>query len=373
MKPLKIHFSSSRKEKYYRLLLGLVSALVIIACATKSTTPPTTDIDTLTLLHSKQSNFDDGRARFRKIFCSILDDHGESLPDYRECEDALVRVDEPPLVSDAAVSLGASEEKFLVGLVPGLAWQCVREWLDSDTAGAQHLSLYGYEARLFEVDGLSSTENNAGQIKDYISTLAAEDDKRPIILIGYSKGAADVLEAVTRYPQVMARVVAVVSVAGAVGGSPLADDMEQSHLNLLTHIPLSACEEGDAGAVESLQPHTRRNWLASHTLPGNIRYYSVISYPQSGQLSFGLKHPYNKLAAVDARNDGNLIFYDQLIPGATLLAFVNADHWAMSIPVARQKALNRWTFANKNEYPRQVLLEAILRYIEEDLSGQPIE
>jgi len=42
----------------------------------------------------------------------------------------------------------------------------------------------------------------------------------------------------------------------------------------------------------------------------------------------------------------------------------------MSIPVARQILLNRISFANKNENPREALLEAILRFVEEDLQDE---
>jgi hypothetical protein len=35
---------------------------------------------------------------------------------------------------------------------------------------------------------------------------------------------------------------------------------------------------------------------------------------------------YDKLSKVDARNDSQLLFYDEIIPGSKLLAYVNADH-----------------------------------------------
>ncbi|MCK5697891.1 MAG: hypothetical protein KAI02_07000 [Gammaproteobacteria bacterium] len=228
----------------------------------------------------------------------------------------------------------------------------------------------GFDVQLFEVDGLSSSPHNAKQIHHFVSKLNAKQSNKPIILIGYSKGAVDILYAVSKYPQLQQKVMAVVSVAGAIGGSPLANNTEQSSLNLLSYIPMSGCDSGDEKAIKSLHTDTRKAWLANHPLPKHIRYYSVISYPKKDRISFGLKTPYGRLSKIDSRNDGQLIFYDQLIPKSQLLAFVNADHWAMSIPVARQSYLNRISFANKNKYPREVLLEAIIRYVQEDLNNQ---
>ena len=52
------------------------------------------------------------------------------------------------------------------------------------------------------------------------------------------------------------------------------------------------------------------------------------------------------------------------------MAFINADHWAIAVPVARKHAFIGNTFVNHNDYPREVLLEALLRYIEEDLASR---
>mgnify|MGYP006150934151 CR=1 FL=1 len=45
-----------------------------------------------------------------------------------------------------------------------------------------------------------------------------------------------------------------------------------------------------------------------------------------------------KLGRIDARNDSQVIFYDQVIPGSQLMAYVNADHWALAVPIARSHA-----------------------------------
>ncbi len=191
-----------------------------------------------------------------------------------------------------------------------------------------------------------------------------------LVLIGYSKGAPDLLEAVVTYPEIHPYIAAIVSIAGAVGGSPLANPAKEKDLGLLRHIPGSECTEGDGRAVESLRPAVRRQWLADLPLPQNLRYYSVVTYPQPDQVSSVLKSTKRKLDTVDSRNDSQVIFYDQIIPGSTLLAFLNADHWAIAVPVAESHPFIGRHFVDRNNYPRQAIAESLLRFIEEDMARE---
>lgn len=346
---------------------------MLVNCAGTPLVPYSADSTALPLLSTQLAGIDtviiDRRARFREIFCAVIEDHGSELPEYMPCEEALTRVGVEPLASGRAVSLDSSGQGYLVGLVPGLAWQCVRAWMNEDNSAPLHVAQYGFDARLFEVDGLSSPENNARQIRDFILALSQEDRQRPLILIGHSKGAVDILQAAVSYPEVRKQLVAVVSIAGAIGGSPLAEKLSQSKADMLTYLPGSGCEKGDSGAIASLYPKTRADWLKNNPLPAGIRYYSVIALPDHQHLSVGLKYNSSKLNEFDTRNDGQLIFSDQFIPGATLMAFANADHWAISTPVARQRAVLQATIANKSKYPREALFESILRFVDEDLAG----
>ena len=77
---------------------------------------------------------------------------------------------------------------------------------------------------------------------------------------------------------------------------------------------------------------------------------------------------YRKLARIDGRNDSQMVFYDQVIPGSDLMGYVNADHWAIAVPIARSHATIGAVFVTQNAYPREALMEAMLRFIEEDLS-----
>jgi hypothetical protein len=142
--------------------------------------------------------------------------------------------------------------------------------------------------------------------------------------------------------------------------------------NLLTMVPGAGCREddGDNDAVTSLLPEVRQQWLQVNTLPAGVRYYSVITYPEAGQVSLVLRSSYAELAKIDPRNDSQVIIFDQIIPGSTLVAFVNADHWAMAVPVARSHGILGGTLVNHNDYPREAFMEALFRYVEEDLAAR---
>jgi hypothetical protein len=97
----------------------------------------------------------------------------------------------------------------------------------------------------------------------------------------------------------------------------------------------------------------------------------LATFPQPDRISSVLKSSYRKLAAIDARNDGQLLFYDQLIPGSQLMGYLNSDHWAVALPIARSHETIGKLFVTENAYPREALLEAVLRFVEEDLAGKP--
>lgn len=351
------------------LLSGLVMVLTQAACVTTPKVPWSKKLAPLVMGDPVNGDLHDARGRFREIFCAVNADHGKDLPDYRPCDETLTTIGVEPPPSGLPVSLSHSKEDYLVLLVPGLGYPCIKAWLDHDFSAPKHVAEYGYQVELLEVHGLASSAANAQQIRDFILALPAGSADRPLILMGHSKGAPDILEALVRYPELTEKVEAVVSYAGAVGGSPLANDTRQSYLKLLTKVPRSECDEEDGGALQSLKPAVRRAWLEQHDLPQNIRYYSVVAFPDPGRISAGLKPSWRKLGELaDARNDSQLVFYDQVIPGSSIVAFANADHWAMAVPVARQHRFASLTFASHNDFPREVMLEALLRLIEEDLT-----
>ena len=347
--------------RYKSILLATFGALGLSACAT--TSPPPVDRYTIVV----PEGVTDARGRFREIYCSVLQHHGTDQPDYRPCEAALTPVIDEPAATGRAVPLDSSHRRLMAAVVAGVGYSCFAKWLDPPGSVAKHLRKYDYDQFLIEVDALSGIERNAEQIRDAIMAMPETSGPPRLVLVGYSKGAPDILEAVVRYPEVHSRIAAILSAAGAVGGSALANDAEQEQAELLRHWPGAACDKGDGGAVMSLRPAVRRTWLAQNPLPPTLRYYSLVTLPTPARVSRVIEKSYRKLGEMDWRNDSQVIYSDQIIPGSTLLGFLNADHWAIAVPVNRSHSVISRALVNRNDYPREVMLEAVLRFIEEDL------
>jgi len=338
---------------------ALTGTLLLSACATAPVTPYTVDVPAGVI---------DGRGRFTEIYCAVLKEHGADLPDNRSCEEALSHVASTPPGTGRPVDLGQSRRQLAARMVPGIGYACLAEWLQAPATPRDHLARFGYDMQMVDVDALSGTAKNASQIRDAIMAMPRPTGPPNVVLFGYSKGAPDALDAVVRYPELQERVAALVSVAGAVGGSPLANDAKQEQADILKHWPKAECDSGDGGAVEALRPDVRKAWLATNKLPAGIRYYSVVTLPDRERISRAVAPTYKKLSKIDVRNDSQVIYTDQIIPGSTLVGFLNADHWAVVVPIDRTHNVIGNTVVNHNDYPREALLEALLRYVEEDLS-----
>ena len=183
-----------------------------------------------------------------------------------------------------------------------------------------------------------------------------------LILVTHSKGTVDTLEALAKYPALVHRVAAVISVSGAVYGSPLADSVPGALVYLGHQMPLATCPPGEnVEAVESLRRSVRVAWLATHRLPAHVRFYSLAAFAQPPGMSALLTPFWSSLAQTDPANDGLVVASDAIVPGSTLLGYPNADHLAVATPFPASPLINR------NDYPPAVLVEAAVRAVQDDL------
>ena len=351
-------------------LATLIVVVAVSGCATQRAVTAN-DSTALIMVPADQAGIRDRRSEFRDVFCTVLSAHQGQDGSGENCDSWLVRLADEPRHSPVRPDLHASKRAITVLFVPGFASDCVDETKQTRTDFKDSLARAGYHFQRVQVSGISSSEENAKLIRDTILADPELGVSRQLIVAGHSKGVDDILEALVMYPELQPRVTAVVSFAGAVGGSPLADLAPDVAVSIARNIPGITCDRGDGLALESLSPLVRQRWLASHKLPDRIRYYSVVTLPTPDRVSSGLKPGYNVLSEIDPRNDGILLFYDQVIPGSTLLGYVNADHWAIARDFDSSEFALVRTLGDKTDFPRQALLEATLRFIELDPGAAP--
>lgn len=323
-------------------------------------TPPTA------LLPIGYAGISDERSRFREIFCAVQQSHGSRLPDNRPCDQALHRLAGEPDATERPVYLGTARLPLRFVIIPGLTEECVAEFIQPFSDARPHIESLGFKTGLIMVGGLGGSAQNAAQILTAVADMPLAPTEK-LVFIGYSKGATDVLEAMARYPQLSSRTAAVVTLAGVVSGTPMADDAPEFLKQFADEVFEDRCPPGNGQAFESLSRHARLLWLSANRLPDSVKYYSLASFAERERISLILRPGYDRLSLVDPRNDGQVVFHDALVPAGALLGYLNADHWAVAMPFNREHPALASALITRNAFPREVLLEAIVRFVEESL------
>ena len=344
-----------------RSVLVLAATLVGACGATQSYS---LDMPPVVLSTASAAGIADGRARFREIFCAVQKDHGAAFPYNRPCAQALHRLGDEPPPSGRPVHLGSARVPLRIVAVPGIFGECVEGMARPFEDSIQPLAKIGWTVQPLDISGRSSSAANAEAIRAKLRNLQLRPYEK-LVLIGYSKGMSDLIELLGNNPEeVIPPDSSIVSVTGVVAGTPLADGGERVY-RAFWWVPLPGCRPGDGGGVASLTRKHRLNYLATHPLPSNLHYYSLPAFTTRDNISSFLRGGHAALSRIDPRNDGNVIFHDSILPRSTLLGYANSDHWALTLPFSLQAPFRSKFFATRNEYPRVILLEAIVRFLEE--------
>jgi len=308
----------------------------------------------------------DGRAAFRSTFCSTLRAEGVVPPGDSTCDRWLWRLsDEPAGDADRAI-LPANPERLEVVLVTGAFSECVGAASRPFSAGAARLRDAGANVRTIVVGGRSGTSHNARQIADAL-TASQFADERKLILIGYSKGGLDILRFLVDFPDLAARVDAVVGVGSPLFGTPLADLAEPAYAALVAKMPYEKCPPGDGEVMASLRPEAASGWLAANPLPAGVRFYSLAAFTTREHVARALVPFWKHLGGTDVRNDGQVVATDAVIPGSTLLGFANADHWGVAQTIETEHPV----LAARQDpalFPLEQLFVAMVAFIADDLA-----
>lgn len=312
----------------------------------------------------KQAGIEDRRADFREIFCSLVLKDG--LNSEAGCELWLPRFSDEPEPGPSHFR-GWREPSADIVIVGGIFAECISNIATVFSDAAARMRERGYRITYAPVRGRAGSLTNAKIIRHHLLRLHEESPQRKFIILSYSKGTSDALEALVAYPEISEQVAALISVAGVVNGSPLADQLEKLYAGTLGKVNLRACPTTDEDEVTSITRSTRLTWLEKNSLPTATLYFSLVGAPSPDHVSSGLLPFYETLANIDPINDGQMIAYDAIVPGSVFLGLANADHFAIALPFELYRSSLLQKILENNQYPRIQMIEAAVQIVEQKL------
>ena len=227
-------------------LLVIFQIIILLGCSTFNLQEFNLETPAQILNPLGMPSIRDGRARFREIFCELLSE----APEYRDkagpCENYLTRLNDERMPAEQLRQLPANNLNLRVLIVPGLLGECISDTAFPFEKAMEFLRPMGYQIEPLIVSGRSNSDYNAKQIAKAVANLAVEEEDF-LILIGHSKGAVDILHFLVNFPGLAHRIDAVVSVAGAINGSPLANRVADIYSKLGANLPFNECDPGDGG------------------------------------------------------------------------------------------------------------------------------
>ena len=304
----------------------------------------------------------DASTEFSRLFCKTLLHLSVGEP-WSYCAQYF----DPALSPETTPLPDLQGTTYRVLVLPGIFGQCVESLAQPFADAHKHLwREHRIDTEYTSLAALGSAAYNAREIADYLTRNFTATDRRKYIVIGYSKGASDMLQALADHEIARTATAALVTVAGSVMGSPLADSLPQL-LSALTGSRVADCAIGDGGGITSLGRKERVEAMVRFTKPQDLHLYSIAAVSSQATTSRVLQGGWRRLSVHWLENDSQMLRPDAIVPGATYLGTAKADHWAVALPFEdvpdpRIKRVLE-PLIDRNAYPREALLEAVLRFV----------
>lgn len=303
------------------------------------------------------ANATDWSGPFARRFCGTLRHLDPTKQEWGECREWLEAPvdDQPPETEPIPTNLG-------VMVVSGIFSQCLEnQRIFAFQQSLEHLrNLHKIKAHNVCVSGVGSSEANAAEIESFLAINPGN-----YIAVGYSKGIADLMVAIQDKPLARQRIKVLVSIAGAVSGSRLADLPTTEAVTVFEKViqrtGLGKCDIQDAGGLRSLTREDRYRFLRRWTPPSDLKAFSVVGVVERKQTSEALQLLRDRVSYYSADQDSQVIADEGILPGARYLGVARGDHWALALPFFETKDPKVLRYVNQNRFPRTALLEAIVR------------
>jgi len=335
----------------------ILNSLALCVAACGAAAPPVTYPVMPSALTPIDADHDKAKD-FARVFCSTLphlkDKDGHAWGDCAK----YLEMSEPPR-AQAAFS---TPYRFL--FVAGFGAACFKDVRAFSTSIAHLKSAHQIDVEYFAVAPFASSEENGHSIAKHIDEGWAADQTRRYVLIGYSKGAADLLEALRLLAAPRTKVAALVTVAGAVGGSWLPDEIRVLMQGSQPWIA-PGCPGNVQDGLHSLTRELRLRFLRENPLP--VAGYSIVAASSHDETSSILRVMWKQLSIYAKEQDSQLVAWEAVLPGGKYLGAARADHWAIAMPFEESPQPPK--SVDRNHFPRDALLEAIVRFVTADLGS----
>ncbi len=300
----------------------------------------------------------DVSSEFSDVFCTVLARNNPDGGKWGPCENYLQR----PGKDNARLPDLKTNYRLLV--IPGIMNTCIADIPAYAQARTELEKKYGFTSQILSVPN-DASEDNAKLIAEHILKEMRGEDRRPFIVLGYSKGTPDLQVMLATEPEARRHVAAFINVAGASGGSPIADSIPGMVEKYGGHTSRATCKGDMTQGMNSLRREVRQRFLSTYPHPF-VPTYSLPAILTEEKLKEGGALSTNAILTThDRYHDGQVLKSDATIPESKYLGSALGDHLGVALAFDTAKG-------GPQEFPRAALLEAALRFVMNDLenSGQ---